>query len=576
MPYQPRWYLEEAIDATFNFFDEVGGTNPDGSPVEANPVVALPTGTGKSYYIAEFLRRALLRFPDTRAIMSTHVKELIEQNAKRMLDVWPHAPMGIHSAGLKSRDTANPLIFGGIKSLIKSTAALGHRDLCLVDEAHLISPNAETTYQNFLTELKMRNPYLKIILITATPYRLGLGHLTNGNIATHTAYNLCTIEGFSRLMAEGYLAPVISKKTATELPLSGVGISSSTGDFNESALQRAIDTKPLTFAALNEIMQYGMNRRCWMIFAAGIDHAEHIAETLRNSFGVPAAAVHSKMPREEVDSIIAAFKRGELRCIVNKDILTTGFDFPPIDLIAMLRPTLSTGLWVQMVGRGMRPFDWYKLSLEDQIVFRSFYGFIKENCLILDFAANTRRLGPVNDPVIPRMKGEGPPKDAAVKLCNCCGVYNHASRRTCEACGADFEVMYRLEPNIEGVADDAEILRSSLPQIEWIDVQRVVYDRHVSKKGSVSVKVAYYAGLRTFYEWVKFEDAKPFAIHRAHDWLRQRTPLADEAIEYMSNEMMSGKRHDYVLAGSMNFRIPKRIRVWLNAEDGPEVQGYEF
>lgn len=559
MPYEPRWYIEEALDATFNFFNEVGGTNPDGSPVEANPVVAMPTGTGKSYFIAEFVRRAMLRFPQTRLIMSTHVKELIDQNVKRMLDVWPNAPIGIHSAGLKSRETLQPIIFGGIKSMLKNTTALGHRDLCVIDEAHLVSPNAETGYQTFLTELKMRNPYLKVILLTATPYRLGLGHLTNGNIATHVAYDLCNIEGFSRLIAEGYLCPVTAKKTQTQLDLGSIGVSNATGDFVEGALQEAIDQHAITFSALTEICNFGRDRRAWMIFAAGIEHAEHIALMLRGSFGVPAAAVHSKMKRTEVDQIVEDFKSGRIRCIVNKDILTTGFDHPPIDLIGMLRPTMSPGLWVQMLGRGMRPFP------------------MKENCLVLDFAANTARLGPVNDPNVPMPKGAGPPRDSPVKLCKVCGTYNHSSRRTCEGCGEEFPFETGLEPNINAEASNEELLRSALPQVEWFDVGRVVYDRHTSKTGSVSVKVAYYCEkLRTFYEYIKFEDAKPFAIHKAHDWLRQRTVYADQAIEYMASEFMAGKRNDYVLQGSINFRIPKRVNIWVNKPDGPQVMGYEF
>jgi len=576
MPYEERWYIEEALNATFDYFDKKGGTNRDGSPVKANPVVALPTGTGKSYWVAEFNRRALLRFPQTRIINATHDQNIIGQNVERMRDVWPDAPLGIHSAGLGERVTDAPLIFGGIKSMVKHGGAFGYRDLCVIDEAHLVSPNAETQYQEFLTALTMLNPYLKIVLLSATPYRMGLGHLTNGNIATDVAYNLCTLEGFNRLIAEGYLSPVISKKTATELPLTGVGISASTGDFNESALNRAINNSAITYSALQEVVNYGYERRSWMIFAASIEHAENIALMLRGSFGVPVAAVHSKMPRKEVEAVLAAFKRGELRCIVNKDILTTGFDHPPIDLIAMLRPTLSTGLWVQMVGRGMRPFDWFRLSLKQQTIYRAFYGFVKQNCLILDFAGNTQRLGPVNDPVIPRAKGDGKPGDAAVKLCDQCGTYNHASRRTCEGCGKEFDIAYRFEPNIDNVADDAEVLRSTLPQVEWLDVQRVVYDRHTAKSGSISVKAAYYCGLRTFYEYIKFEDAKPFAIHKAHDWLRQRTVYAEEAIAHMDSEFMEGQRNDYVLSGSGSFRIPKKIRVWLNRPEGPAIEGYEF
>jgi DNA repair protein RadD len=165
-------------------------------------------------------------------------------------------------------------------------------------------------------------------------------------------------------------------------------------------LQAAVDDADITYRALTEAVQIGQSRRSWTAFASGIDHAIHIAEMLRGTFGIDAAEVHSKMPEKERDRRIEAYKRGELRCIVNKDILTTGFDHPPIDLILMLRPTMSTGLWVQMLGRGTRPYD------------PAVHGYLpgfptkKYDCCVLDYAGNTRRLGPINDPVIPKPKGQ--------------------------------------------------------------------------------------------------------------------------------------------------------------------------
>ncbi len=557
MPYQPRWYIEEAIDSLFDFFREVGGTDPlTQLPVKANPLVALPTGTGKSFVIAEFVRRAFAMFPQTRLIMGTHVKELIEQNAARMVDVWPQAPIGIHSAGLKAREHLQPIIFGGIKSMVKNPAIFGHRDLLVVDEAHLVSPSADTSYLTFIMELMKINPYLKVIGLSATIYRMRLGLLTNGNLFSHIAYDLTDIEGFNRLIAEGYLCPVVPKKPNTMLDTSGVGIST-TGDFNEAALQAAVDKQETTFAALTELVQHGWDRRSWVVFAAGIEHAEHIGLMLNTAFGVPTGVVHSKMKAVERDETIAAFKRGELRCIVNKDILTTGFDHPPVDLIGMLRPTMSTGLWVQMLGRGTRPY------------------FGKANCLVMDFAGNTRRLGPINDPVIPRPKSEGPPGDAPVKICDSCGVYNHASARNCIACNTEFGI-YTLQPKIERTAGTDELLRSDLPQVEYFDVERVVYTPHTSRRsGLETIKVAYYCSpMRTFYEYITFEHAKSFAIHKAHDWLRQRTPRADFIIAEAENN--PNHKNEYVMLYNHEFRIPRRIRVWINKPNNPEVLSHEF
>jgi DNA repair protein RadD len=558
-PSLDRWYQEEAVDSLFRFFDEFGGTGPDGRPIEANPLIALPTGTGKSFVIAKFLQRVFWNFPNTRVIMSTHVKELIEQNAKQLQRVWPNAPLGIYSAGLKQKDFIQPIIFGGVKSMVRGIdedgkSIFGFRDLLIIDEAHLVGPSADSSYGDLILQLKAINPYLKIIGLSATIYRLGMGLLTNGPIFTNIAYNLCDIPGFSRLIAEGYLAPIFPKKTAIELDVSGVGMSS-TGDYNESALQAAVDQDDITYEALCEVVQLGYQRRSWLIFASGIEHAEHVAEMLRSKFGVPAAAVHSKMSDKQRDEILDAFKRGELRCIVNKDVLTTGFDHPPIDLIGMLRPTMSTGLWVQMLGRGTRPYDW---TNPQQYI--PGFEFTKHHCLVLDFAGNTRRLGPINDPVIPKPKGQGRAGDAPVKICDACGAYNHTSARHCIVCGEEFV----FKPGIVGNASNEELLRSDLPVVEYFDILRVVYSPHTSRKsGRSSIKVSYFTSdLRTFYEWVSVE-GDGWAKKKGRDWFRQRAPVEPP------------ETNAEILANAEYLRTPRRIRVWLNKKN-PEVLSYEF
>lgn len=552
-----RWYQEEAVDALFAYFDTHGGTAPDGTPIQANPLLLLPTGTGKSFVIGKFLERAFRVFPQTRVIMSTHVKELIAQNAKQLQRIWPTAPLGIYSAGLKQKDFIQPIVFGGVKSMVgkldeDGKTIFGHRDLLIIDEAHLVGPSADSSYGQLILELLAVNPYLKIIGLSATGYRLGMGLLTNGPIYTDIAYDLCNIQGFSRLIAEGFLAPIFPKKTNVELDVSNVGMSS-TGDFNEAALQAAVDDADITYKALCEAVQFGQHRRSWLTFASGIEHAQHIAEMLRGTFGIDAAEVHSKMASGERDRRLAAFKRGELRCLVNKDILTTGFDHPPIDLILMLRPTMSTGLWVQMLGRGTRPYD--------PAVTGYIEGFptAKANCTVLDYAGNTRRLGPINDPVIPKPKGKGKAGDAPVKICDACGAYNHTSARYCIVCNEEFV----FKPNIVATAGTEELLRSDLPVVEYFDVQRVVYSDHTSKKGNKSIRVSYYcAGLRTFYEHISVE-GEGFARKRGRDWFRQRAPVEPP------------ETNAEILANSQYLRTPRRIRVWLNKKY-PEVLGAEF
>lgn len=555
-----RWYQEEGLCALFDYFETHGGTNPDGTPVRANPLVCWPTGTGKAFGIGEFDRRAIDMFPRTRILNTTHVKELVENNAKTARKIAPGLDIGVYSAGLKLKQTNNQVIYGSIQSMYKNADLFGWVDILKIDEAHLLSPASEGRYLEFLTGLWAKNPYMKIVGFTATPYRLGLGHMTNGNIFTDVAHDITGMESFNRLIAEGYLCPVIPQRTATPIDLSNLQLGSD-GEYTTKSMAAAFDRHDVTFSALKEVVGAGQFRASWMIFASSIEHAEHVTEMLRGTFGIPAVCVHSKMTPEQRDYNIMLFKTGQVRCLVNKDILTTGFDHPPVDLIAILRVTNSTGLWVQMLGRGTRPYDYRK---PEQYI--PGFNYTKLNCLVLDFGGNTQRLGPINDPVIPKKRGEGPAGDSPIKQCPKCPTWNHSSARHCINCGYEFP-NEGVGLNIEITASTADLIRSDMPEVEFFDVQRVLYDVFKSpRSGALGIKVAYHtASLRTFYETLWFEPpVKPYAIHQAHDWFKARYPAEPPATVRE------------VMALTPFFRIPSRIRVWINAPKQPEVLGAEF
>lgn len=538
--FESRWYQVEAEQSIFDYFDNGN---------RGNPVVAMPTGTGKSVVIANFLRRVYRYYPRQRIMMLTHVKELIEQNAAKVMQVWPTAPLGIYSAGLNRKDLMLPLTFGGVASVKNVIRQFGHIDLLLIDECHLLNPNDDTMYQFIIAELLAINPWLKVIGFTATPFRMKQGMITEGGIFTDICYDITHYEAFNRLIAEGYLSPLIPKRTNIEIDTSNVGMSG--GDFNQKALNAATDRDEITWAACKEMVELGQNRASWLTFASSVENAEHIAAMLQ-SFGINAAASHSKLPAKEADARRDAFKRGELRALVNMGKYTTGFDHPPIDLIGMLRATLSPGLWVQMLGRGTRPFD------GDRFFPR------KQNCLVLDFAGNTRRLGPINDPVIPRKPGQGG-GDAPVRICEVCGAYNHAKVRFCCNCGNEFHFQTKIVRH----AGTEELLKSDLPVVEFYPVQRVLYNLHEKRDritgdllSPPSIKVSYICGVRMFNEWICLEHGK-MAGKKARDWWRQRMGTEPPATTYEALQQVQG------------LRVPSRIRVHVN-KSFPEVLGYEF
>lgn len=541
--YKLRYYQSECVYSIFDYFKQGN---------KGNPLCALPTGTGKSIIIAKFIETVVKTWPRQRIMMLTHVKELIEQNAEKLKQMWPECPLGIHSAGLSKKDFCQSVVFGGIQSISKSIQRatkenrehFGWRDLVLIDEAHLLSPKDDTMYQYVLAELLKINPHLKLIGFTATPYRLKQGMLTDDGLFNDICYDLTGIDAFNKLIAEGYIAPLIPKRTSVEIDISGISIVA--GDFNKKQLELASDKDEITYAAVKEMVEQGYDRRSWLVFASGISHAEHITAMLQ-SFGVSAAVTHSKLSKEVNDEVLRAFKNGELRAVVNMNKLTTGVDCPQIDLIGDLQPTCSPGKHVQKYGRGTRPCDG------------------KLNCLVLDFAGNTKRLGPINDPVKPRKPGQKTtPGDAPIRICDACGVYNHASARFCISCGHEFS----FETKLFKQASSNEIIRGESPVVEYFNVQKVIYNLHEKKNkeglllSPPMIKVSYFCGFQMFSRYVCLEHPG-LAGKKARDWWRQHHHEEPPLTTYEALQRVN------------QLRIPVKIRVHVNKQF-PEVIGYEY
>lgn len=591
-----RPYQHQAVDSIFEYFQNHGGTDHvTGFPIRANPIVAMPCATGKSIVIAEFFKRAFQLHPQTRGIMATHIKKLIKQNRSKILEMWPQCPIGIYSAGLKKKDNFQPIIYGGIRSMVGKWPIFGYRDFIVIDEVHMVSPDAEASYIKFIWELlygpyvefgKMPtkeqfqkamddpncNPYLKIIGLSATPYRMGLGRLTNGPIFTHFAINMCTREWYGRFLAEGYLAWLVPKRPRTELNTDGLKITN--GDYNQGEMQARFDKKDINIRCLQELVEYGQDRKCGLIFASGIEHAEHLTDLMNNYFGQECTLIHSgnkDYPRtgDENDKAMELWETLKVKWMVNVDSVTTGVDNPYIDIMGILRATQSTPLHVQIDGRGARPV--YAKGYDLEVMSQRLQALkeMKPDCIILDFVGNTRRLGPIDDPVIPRMKGAGPPGEAPVKLCKKCSGYNHISATECFFCGEPFPIREKLVSTASAV----NIIGGEMPIVETFNVLRVVYKEYEQKvTGRSMLKVAYHCDrLKTFFESVTLEVKSPgakmdYPVKLGRDWFRQRhhiePPLLNETVLLMADQL----------------RVPVRVNVWINKPGTTlgHVLGVEF
>ncbi len=266
-----------------------------------------------------------------RFLCLTHVKELIDQNAQKLRQVWPNAPLGIYSAGLGRRDL-DSITFAGIQSVRKKAHQIGHVDLVIVDECHLISHKAEGGYRNLINDLQEINPSIRVIGLTATPYRMGHGYITDGNALFDGMVEPVTI---AELVADGYLAPLRSKVTGSNLDVTGVHKRG--GEYIEKELQAAVDTADMNKSIVQEVISLAGDRKAWLFFCSGVEHAYHVRDELRER-GIVAETVTGNTTLSERDAILGAYKRGEIKAITNANVLTTGFDYPDIDLIAMLAP----------------------------------------------------------------------------------------------------------------------------------------------------------------------------------------------------------------------------------------------
>ncbi len=440
-----RPYQRASLDALYAFWRQEAG---DG-------LIVLPTGAGKAFVIAALVREVIARRPASRVAIVTHTRELIAQNHRELTVTWPEAPAGIYSAGIGRRDTDTQILFCGIQSVWNRVAAIGAFDLVVVDEAHLIPRAAETRYGRFLAELRTARPDLRVVGLTATPYRLDSGRLDEGEgrLFERIVYEV----NVGDLIHQGYLAPLICKATATALDVSGVAKRG--GDYIPSALEAAVNQDWITRAAVEEMVEFGRGRRSWLAFCAGLAHAEAVRDAVR-THGIPCEMVTGETGKRERDRIVREFREGRLRCLTSIGVLSTGFNVPRVDLIALLRPTQSTGLYVQQVGRALRNAPG------------------KTDALILDYAGLVRMHGPV-DIVTARSAAaiKGREGEVRAKPCPGCGALIPLNASTCEGCWVEPEDAEEDGVPHEAAAEDEHPILSRATPI-WRGVAGWRLSRH--------------------------------------------------------------------------------------------------
>lgn len=495
----------------------------DGDQLYVDGHFVVHHNSGKTPVLATICKDAVMQW-NGRVLVLAHVKELLQQAADKLQLICPDVKFGIFSAGLRRRDTEHPVIIAGIQSVYKRACDLDAFDLIIVDEAHLIAPDGEGMYRQFLAEAKVVNPRVRTIGLTATPYRLKSGMICGPDNILNA---ICFEVGVRELIRDGYICPLVTKAGREKADMEQVHVRG--GEFVAEELEDLMDQDRLVESACQEIVELTRERHACLIFASGVKHAQHIQRVLREQHGIECGLVSGQTPASARDELLARF-RGEsanglfeqapLKYLVNVNVLTTGFDAPNIDCVAMLRPTLSPGLYYQCLGRGFRLHP------------------SKKNCLVLDFGGNVLRHGPV-DQIRPRESHNPSNKggEAPAKECPECHSLIATGYAACPDCGYEFPKPERASH--DPTASTESVLSGQVTETVYA-VKDVRYSVHIKQRADETapktMRVDYRVGFHQYRsEWVCFEHSG-YARWKAETWWQARSPdpvpdTAERAVE---------------------------------------------
>ena len=537
-----RPYQSEAVAAVYEHLR----TRDD------NPCVVIPTGGGKTPVIATICRDAVGQWGG-RVVLLAHVKELLEQAADKLRVIAPDVPMGIYSAGLKRKDLGYAVTVAGIQSIWKKACDLGPVDLIIVDEAHMVPAEDDGMYRQFIADAKVVNPNVRIIGLTATPYRMKSGSICAAeNILNHVCYEV----GVRELIVQGFLSPLKTKAGLQKISTDDLHVRA--GEFVASEVEDLMDKEGLVEGACAEIAQHTKDRSATLIFSSGIRHGQHIVDVLKTKHGIECGFVTGDTPDGVRAAILGRFRSGELKYLCNVNVLTTGFDAPHIDCVALVRPTMSPGLYYQMVGRG----------------FRLHPG--KTDCLILDYT------GCGHDIFSPEIADHKPaPKSVPVQvICPSCGHQNdfwgikdadgelveHFGRKCqgavedphtfaitpcefrfrfkrCDQCGAENDLAARQCARCSCLLIDTDQKLREAMALKDAHVMRpdsMIFDKTADKKGNSRLEVRYYdldgEFLREYFYLNSPSDARAFyynfmRMHLRIPELKLKISSADDVLK---------------------------------------------
>lgn len=498
--YKLRDYQQQAVQSVIKYFQKT----------REPAMIVLPTGAGKSLVIAE-----LARIAQGRVLVLAHVKELVEQNHEKYTSYGLSA--GIFSASLGKKDQEQKAIFGSVQSIARADDEFFNNfSLLIIDECHRVAEESSTQYQEVIKKLQDRNPRLCVLGLTATPYRLGLGWIyeysSAGELKTEKKrfFKQCVYElPLSYMIKHKYLTTPVK----VDIPVTCYDFSelkTKDGQYSNADIEEIIkNQKRLTPLIIKNIIDITekFNRKGVMIFSSTVKHAEEIMSYLPAN---DARVVLGDTSIQEREQIINDFKNKKFKYLVNVSVLTTGFDAPHVDVIAILRPTESNSLYQQIIGRGLRlsdekkdcyvldytgmGHDIYKPEISDkkpakdtvpvQVVcpkcgfYNDFWGYMDDDGEVLEHFGRTCR-GAIQNPHTLELKKCG--FRFRFKICHACGCENDITARECEKCKAVL------------IDADAKLKQAKLSKNAHVLIpEKIIYEERTDKNGNPYLEIRYY------------------------------------------------------------------------------------
>lgn len=440
-----------------------------------NALAVLPCGAGKSVVIAELINQLKLERNTVKCLMVVDSATLVEQNADKLKKINDKLGVGIFCSTLGQKKLTEEITYATIQSIHKvDVNELGWYDTIIIDECHMISNKGEGIYFELINKLKELNPNLIVVGLSATPFRTQTGMITEGE---HRIFeDICFEITIDELLEQGYLSPIISKITRQDLDLSKIKIKNKEYDIEE--LDLLMSNEQRVEATIGEVLTIASDRKHFLWFCSGLNHVAIVEEKLQN-IGRNARAITGKTPKNLRDKYIEEYKEGIITDLISCDVFTKGFDAPCTDCLVCLRPTKSTGLYIQIVGRLMRLYP-------DKI-----------NGLFLDFANVIAEHGAINDIKIKKKYNPQTHKSELqavkmidnTKLCLQCRTLLKKSELVCPSCGFEYTTEQVLRHDIK--PSELDIMATKNPN-QYFDVEKTEYVDWTAKSGNKCLKIVYY------------------------------------------------------------------------------------